>query len=445
MGFPRDSFRFFNKYADQVDPASSTKAFIALHEGLDASDTEKFSEDQYGAANRQNTERYENIVADYIDRGALISDRDALALGQVAQRRSQLDYNDVGWDIWSTNYSRHIEQVDADAESVGLFRVGVEDGDYQGTESEYSRFARSFDNNSGRNQMNFQLNEDFFQTDAGTVKLSVTYYDLNEGSTWDLRYDAGEGNFKTAASVVGEGSGEWKTIEVVVHDAVMQHNGPEGADFALVNTDANPDITDGSVDDIFHMIEIEQLPAGDDGSSGDNGSGDDSDGGDDTGPTQAAFVNRTIATGTTTRIELEEYDTGGQNVAYFDTTPGNKGNGSRQDEDVDATDDLVTGNVRTGEWLEFTTDIEAGVFDVTLRKAWSAEDGTGSIKLSIADDNSATEFTELGEFDFTTGETELLTLEDIDLTAWSGSGRVLRVEILGDFMGLDWLDFNHVG
>ena len=95
--------------------------------------------------------------------------------------------------------------------------------------------------------------------------------------------------------------------------------------------------------------------------------------------------------------------------------------------------------------MEFTTDIEAGVFDVTLRKAWSAEDGTGSIKLSIADDNSATEFTELGEFDFTTGETELLTLEDIDLTAWSGSGRVLRVEILGDFMGLDWLDFNHVG
>ena len=39
------------------------------------------------------------------------------------------------------------------------------------------------------------------------------------------------------------------------------------------------------------------------------------------------------------------------------------------------------------------------------------------------------------------GEQETITIEDIDLTDWAGTNRVLRVEIIGRWMGLDYLEF----
>lgn len=159
-------------------------------------------------------------------------------------------------------------------------------------------------------------------------------------------------------------------------------------------------------------------------------------------PSQTAYVDRTITAASTTRIELEEFDLGGQGVAYFDTSASNQTNsGFRPDEDVEATNTLLTNQVFEGEWLEYTTDIEAGVFDVTLKKAWSA--GDAGVKLWIGDSNSATEFTDLGTF--VLGSNESLTLEDIDLTAWAGLDRVIRIEIIGNWMGIDYLDFAPTG
>ena len=157
-----------------------------------------------------------------------------------------------------------------------------------------------------------------------------------------------------------------------------------------------------------------------------------------TSPTQSAYVDRTIAADlTTTRIELEEFDLGGQGVAYFDTTPGNHASDSyRTNEDVEATSTLITNQVFEGEWLEYTTGIEAGFYDITLRKAWGGSN-TG-VKLFIAASNSATEFTELGEFVF---GGQFLTLNNIDLSPWAGSDRVIRIEIVGNWMGIDYLDF----
>ena len=256
----RDSFRFFNKYATQVNPADSTKAFIALHEGLDVTDTVKFPVDEFGELGiRANTGRFAIIAAAYEGRGALLLDEVAVRKGQVAQRSSQTLYNDVGWDIWPTNYSRFITQVDPDAESIGLFRVGIGKRMYTVDDPVYSRFARSFENKSGKNQMNFKMENGFFTSDAGIVKFTITYYDKNEGSTWELRYDAGEGPLKTAAHVVCNGTKKWITKDFIVADAVMRENGPGVADFALVNSDADENETEDILDDIFHMIEVEQL------------------------------------------------------------------------------------------------------------------------------------------------------------------------------------------
>lgn len=158
-----------------------------------------------------------------------------------------------------------------------------------------------------------------------------------------------------------------------------------------------------------------------------------------TGSTQSAYVDRTITATATTRIELEEYDNGGEGVAYFDTSADNGAGDFRAGESVDTNGDILTNDVFEGEWLEYTTDIEAGLYDITLRKAWSA--GDAGVKLLIADSNSATEFTELGVFSFGVDDGELFTLSDIDLTPWAGIDRLIRIEILGNWMGLDYLDF----
>lgn len=165
-------------------------------------------------------------------------------------------------------------------------------------------------------------------------------------------------------------------------------------------------------------------------------------------PVQTAYEDRTDLTidagFATSEIKLVHFDNGGQGVAYFDTTPTNlraeDRPNDRPEEDVDHNGDIVTNEVNDGEWLEYTVDIQAGLFDVTLEKRWGGGVGAG-LKLLVADANTATEFTELGVFEFTSGGGENLTLENIDLSPWAGADRVIRVEVIGDNMGIDKLTF----
>jgi beta-glucanase (GH16 family) len=66
------------------------------------------------------------------------------------------------------------------------------------------------------------------------------------------------------------------------------------------------------------------------------------------------------------RIEAEDYDIGGEGVAYHDTDPGNNGNQYRTSEDVDVqtcTDvggGFNVGWLRVGEWLEYGVDAPGG-------------------------------------------------------------------------------------
>jgi hypothetical protein len=176
-----------------------------------------------------------------------MEDTFAATKGQVYQRRSQTGYNDAGWEIWPGNYSRFITQIDPDGTSIGLFRIG---GPITTTSPIYSRFARSFENASGKNAMYFDCHDELFSDTPEQVELSVIYYDSVANSTWELQYDAGSNGFATALSVTNLGDSTWKTVAATVTNAVMQNNGPNGSDFALINTDA--------LDDIFHMVEVQR-------------------------------------------------------------------------------------------------------------------------------------------------------------------------------------------
>lgn len=240
------AFHFFNRYAGQIRPETATGAFCALHKGLDAADTTAYPEAEFGPASPRNVARMEKIVAAHAKYGAAVDDKDALLLGQVRQRDTQRGFNDVGWDIWPDNYGRFLYQIDADATSIPLWRVG---GPITKRSSIYSRFARGFEHATGKDAMYFKLHEGFSQgTDPQVMSMTVVWHDGTAGSTWRLDYDAGPAGMKTALAVTGKGDQQWHHETVTVEDAVLRQGGTKGADFALVNTDDK--------DDVFSLLEV---------------------------------------------------------------------------------------------------------------------------------------------------------------------------------------------
>jgi CARDB/Carbohydrate binding module (family 6)/F5/8 type C domain len=96
-------------------------------------------------------------------------------------------------------------------------------------------------------------------------------------------------------------------------------------------------------------------------------------------------TNATISNGST--IQAENYDVGGEGVAYHDTTAGNTGGQYRSDDvDVEATGDAGGGYnvgwVVDGEWLEYTVNATAGTYDITARVA-SAGSAVGDLQVLL--------------------------------------------------------------
>jgi hypothetical protein len=242
----RQIYKMYNKYAQQVYPQTAQFAYSVFHEGLNAANTTKFPEGTFGKAIEKNMERYSKICKAYESKGARIDDVESVASGQVAQRDIQTGYNDVGWDIQEDNYERFLTQINADETSIGLFRVrGIIDE----KSSKYDRFARSFENATGKNTMYFKFDEEMFVNgQPKNLKFTITWLDKNAGSTWALKYNDGK-KLRTAIEVKGKGDNKWKSVIVDVTDMPLNHNGAFQTDFILLNTD--------KVDDIFNGIEVE--------------------------------------------------------------------------------------------------------------------------------------------------------------------------------------------
>lgn len=247
----REANIFFSRYAGFKNPATSPGAWIALKDGLDAADRERFPDAVYGDGRfskepgeiEKGMERCRKIAESFAAYGARQEDAEK-AMYTVMKNRDASAMNDVGWNIWTGNYARYIRQIDPNGTSQGYWRVGPSD-------QPYGRFARGFDAATGKNSMRFDIDDRFFEgrplAAAYPVKVRVVYFDKGRGS-WALQYDAADDPEKAAMTVRNEDSGRWKEIAIDLADAHFGNRGPEGSDLSLIQQ--------GGEDVLFHMIEL---------------------------------------------------------------------------------------------------------------------------------------------------------------------------------------------
>ena len=94
------------------------------------------------------------------------------------------------------------------------------------------------------------------------------------------------------------------------------------------------------------------------------------------------------------KIEVEDFDAGGEGVAYHDTGAGNSGNQYRTLEDVDIENCTEGGYnigwMGAGEWLEYTVNVSrAGTYTIEARVASNAAGGTFHIEFGGVDKTGA--------------------------------------------------------
>jgi glucosylceramidase len=89
------------------------------------------------------------------------------------------------------------------------------------------------------------------------------------------------------------------------------------------------------------------------------------------------------------RIEAANFDNGGQNVAYFDTSSGNSGGAYRAtDVDLEASSlgGVDVGWIGPGEWLRYTVDVQqAGSYAVRFNVACPVQGGTFHLEMNGVD------------------------------------------------------------
>lgn len=163
-----------------------------------------------------------------------------------------------------------------------------------------------------------------------------------------------------------------------------------------------------------------------------------SNGGEDPLLEQQAFYRTTpLLPG---RIQAENYDFGGPNVAYSDQEPENLTNSYRNDGvDVEPSRDIdgsfSVGWFQANEWLEYTVSPEAGLYRIDLRVA-AGEPDPGGLRILLAG-------TELASL--TTPNTggsmnwETISIDNISIP--TEGEQILRVETIGGGTNLNWIDF----
>ena len=137
-------------------------------------------------------------------------------------------------------------------------------------------------------------------------------------------------------------------------------------------------------------------------------------------------------------IEIENYDVGGEGVAYSDNETENRGGAYRTDGvdiEGDATNGYKVGYTITGEWLEYTVNIEAA--DTYTWEARVASGGTTGAFQVLIDDIAITDTirvpstTEWSIYTTLTGKTPALTT----------GPHIMRLVVDGDYFNMDWISF----
>ena len=133
-------------------------------------------------------------------------------------------------------------------------------------------------------------------------------------------------------------------------------------------------------------------------------------------------------------VQVEDFDTGGEGVAYLDKSSTNEGGAYRTDEGVDIHEGgsgYVTGWSASGEWLEYTVNVEnTGYYLINIQYFTLLENQ--KIQLSVDENN----VTDIITFPFSDGN---IANHEERIYLFSGV-QVLRIFIVNATGGLD-LDF----
>ncbi len=147
------------------------------------------------------------------------------------------------------------------------------------------------------------------------------------------------------------------------------------------------------------------------------------------------------------RIEAENYDVGKSGRAYYDKDGENRGKAYRDGavdiygfgcSDEENTKDCMgyaVGYTQEGEWLRYTVDFaESGEYEVKVNMATRSENA--GVRLYI-DGKAVTDavIADQGE-DWST-----YTAVSVKTSAISAGEHTLKVEIVGDYVNVDWIDF----
>jgi len=144
------------------------------------------------------------------------------------------------------------------------------------------------------------------------------------------------------------------------------------------------------------------------------------------------------------QIQAEDYDIGGQGVAYYDDTPGNSGGAFRPDDvDLELTTDAGGGYdvgwIDPGEWLEYTVNVPdpSAIYSIKARVASTA---AGQMRVRL-------DGTVLGTFQIpNTGgwqNWQTVTLPDVPIAGGSGA-KALRLEMLTGGFNINWIELDRV-
>jgi len=139
-------------------------------------------------------------------------------------------------------------------------------------------------------------------------------------------------------------------------------------------------------------------------------------------------------------IEAANYDLGGQLVAYHDTDAGNQGGQYRKDDvDISSIGDVYyVSRIEDGEWLEYSVDMELGIYQINARMA-SVSIGN---KMELSLDGKVISDIELPQ------TKDLTDFREIAISSRQvlreAKGKTLRVTFTGQGISFDGLIFNKI-
>ena len=142
------------------------------------------------------------------------------------------------------------------------------------------------------------------------------------------------------------------------------------------------------------------------------------------------------------KIEAEEYDLGGEGLAYHEANMnGNQGTGTFRDDEVDievctdAGGGFNLGYTLTEEWLEYTVEVaNTGNYDLDLRLAKDGDGGLFHIEMDDVDITGPIAVPNTGGWQVW----ETVKLEDLSLTAGE---HIMRIVFDTDYTNLNYVQF----